>query len=150
MKRDIIEKPYWESKRLEEMTPKEWDSICDGCGKCCLCKLQDDETGEIFYTNVACKLLDIATCRCTSYKKRKELIPGCAILSPKNIKVFRWLPQTCAYRLLSQGKELFRWHHLISGSSGMVHKLGVSIKNKVVSETHIHPDQIPEHIVDWK
>lgn len=145
-----VKKRFWEEKELEELTPKEWEALCDGCAKCCLCKIQDEATWEIHYTNVSCKLLNIETCRCLCYEKRKQLVPGCAVLNPQNVRKFPWLPETCAYRRLAQGKDLYKWHHLISGDPDLVHRLGFSVKNKVVSENRIHPDQLPEHIVDWK
>ncbi|MCP4216311.1 MAG: YcgN family cysteine cluster protein [bacterium] len=150
MKEKTNETPFWETKPMEEITPLEWESLCDGCGKCCLCKLQDDKTGEVLYTNIVCRLLDISACRCTDYEDRKALVSNCAILTPANVKEFFWLPKTCAYRLLAQGKDLYRWHPLVSGSRETVHKLGISVRNKVVSELYIHPDQVQEHIVDWE
>lgn len=150
LKKDRNDTPFWERKTLEEMTPEEWESLCDGCAKCCLCKLQDADTGKVSYTNVCCKLLNPRTCRCLSYEKRGRLVPGCAILTPENVRQFHWLPETCAYYRLALGKDLYRWHHLISGDKDLVHNLGISVKNKVVSENYIHPDQMPEHVVDWK
>ncbi|MCP5103756.1 MAG: YcgN family cysteine cluster protein [bacterium] len=141
---------FWERKSLEEMTRGEWESLCDGCGKCCLCKIEDEDMGKVYYTNVSCKLLDTRLCRCLSYENRRSLVPGCAILTPENVRKFHWLPATCAYRRLAEGKDLYKWHRLISGDPELVHKLGISVKNKVVSEHYIHPDQMPEHIVDWK
>ncbi len=140
---------FWENKKLEEFTPEEWDALCDGCGKCCLCKLQDDKTGKVFYTNVACRLLNISTCRCTDYENRKEQVEGCAILTPRNVRAFHWLPETCAYRRLALNKDLYKWHYLVSGSRDQVHNLGLSVKNKAVSEEHIHPEQMEQHVVEW-
>ena len=98
--------PFWKEKTLEEMDIIEWESLCDGCGLCCLHKLEDDETGDISYTNVACRLLDLSTCRCSNYPKRKKLVPDCVILKPADVNEFKWLPSTCAYRLISEGKSL--------------------------------------------
>ena len=142
-----MKKPFWEQKTLEQMTPAEWESLCDGCAGCCLCKVEDDLTGEIFYTNVACKLLNLRTCRCLSYKKRQHLVPNCAVLTPKDVPRFEWLPKTCAYRLLARGKPLPHWHHLVSGDRELVHQLGISVKNKVISENYVHPDQLCDHII---
>lgn len=142
--------PFWERKTLEEMTREEWESLCDGCAKCCLNKLESDKTGEVYYTNVACKLLNNRTCRCLSYENRRQLVPGCAILIPENVRKFHWLPETCAYSRLARGKDLYKWHYLISGKSDLVHKLGISVKNKTISETDIQPGELPLHVVDWK
>lgn len=151
MKREVeTEKPFWERKKLEELTPEEWELLCDGCARCCLCKLEDDLTGEVHYTNVCCRLLDPGTARCTDYENRRQLVPGCAILNPKNVRRFHWLPETCAYRLIAEGKDLYNWHHLISGDRERVHKLGISVRKKVVSELYIHPEQLAQHITDWK
>ncbi len=142
------EAPFWERKNLEEMTPAEWEQLCDGCGRCCLCKLEDDTTGEVLYTSIACWLLESHSCRCRSYAKRKELVPGCMILTPQNVKQFHWLPETCAYRRLTEGKDLYRWHHLICGSRDRVHDLGLSVRGKVISETEVAPGQLEDYIVD--
>jgi uncharacterized cysteine cluster protein YcgN (CxxCxxCC family) len=126
---------FWERKTLEEMTPEEWESLCDGCAKCCLCKLEDEKTGEVY---------------CVSYETRNCSITGCAILTPENVRKFHWLPETCAYRRLMLGKDLYRWHRLISGDPDLVHKLGLSVKGKTISEVDIRPSQLPAHVVEWK
>lgn len=137
--------PFWKAKTLEQMDNKEWESLCDGCGQCCLHKLEDDETGDVSYTNVACRLLDLETCRCTNYPRRKKLVPDCVILKPKDVSNFKWLPDTCAYRLISERKDLFPWHPLISGSNSMVHKAGISVSNKAVSEREA--GDLQDHII---
>lgn len=142
-------KPFWQTKTLMEMTQQEWESLCDGCGKCCLVKLEDDEAREIFYTNVACKLLDSKTCRCKDYPNRLKKVPGCLKLTPDRLDKLEWLPGTCSYKLLYQGKELPGWHHLVCGNRQRVHQAGVSVSGKVISEEYVHPDQIEEHIVQW-
>ena len=109
-------KPFWEEKSLEEMNHEEWESLCDGCGKCCLQKLEDEDTGQIHYTALACSLLDVETCRCKDYKQRHKKIPQCIKLNPERIHEFGFLPGTCAYRLLAEGKALPQWHPLRSGS----------------------------------
>ena len=141
--------PAWKSKDLREMTRPEWELLCDGCGKCCLQKLQDEKTGVVSYTNVCCHLFSPATCRCTSYHNRHLRVPTCMILSPTRVQAFDWLPDSCAYRLLSKGQDLPYWHHLVSGDPDLIHRLGLSVKGKVISEKHIHPLQISQHIVRW-
>ena len=140
-------KPFWETKSLHEMSDKEWESLCDGCGKCCLIKLEDVETKELSYTDVACHLLDAKTCKCKNYARRKELVEDCLQLQSDDIEDFKWLPKTCAYRLLHEGKKLPDWHYLISGDRKAVHKQNMSVKNRIVSETEVL--EIAEHIVYW-
>ena len=144
---------FWEIKTLDEMTPSEWDSLCDRCGKCCLHKLEDETTGEVYVCNVACRLLDLDTCHCRDYPNRKKLVPDCMVLSPgaltqDKIKEFHWLPKTCAYRLLAEGEVLFDWHPLISGSGDSVHEAGVSIGRRVISEDEAD-ENLQLHITDW-
>jgi uncharacterized cysteine cluster protein YcgN (CxxCxxCC family) len=140
---------FWEQKTLSEMTTDEWESLCDGCGKCCLHKLEDEDNGDVYYTNVACKLLDINNCRCQQYSHRKEEVPDCLVLTVDDIADFHWLPTTCAYRLLHEGKPLASWHPLVSGSSETVHDAGISVAGRVLSEKYVHPDDYEEHIVRW-
>jgi len=139
--------PFWKTKSLEEMNHEEWESLCDGCGKCCLNKIEDEETNEIHFTNVACKLFDAKTCRCQNYAKRRRFVPQCHELTPKKVRRLRWLPSTCTYRLVAEGKDLPDWHHLLCGSRLMVHKVGASVKNRVVSERHVK--NLEDHVVDW-
>ncbi len=128
------DKPFWETTALDRMNREEWESLCDGCGKCCLHKLEDEETGEIAYTNVACRLLDHETIRCRHYADRLRFVPDCTILTADTVRSYGWLPATCAYRLLAEGKPLYDWHPLISGSKESVHAAGISVKGKTVSE----------------
>jgi uncharacterized cysteine cluster protein YcgN (CxxCxxCC family) len=139
--------PFWRAKTLAEMTADEWESLCDGCGKCCLHKLEDADTGEITFTNVACKLLDAETCRCTSYLKRKQLVRDCEILTPAKVASFKWLPSTCAYRLLAEGQDLPWWHPLVSGDPATVHAAGMSVRGRIVPERKARA--IENHIVEW-
>jgi uncharacterized cysteine cluster protein YcgN (CxxCxxCC family) len=139
--------PFWRAKTLAEMTADEWESLCDGCGKCCLHKLEDDATGAIDYTNVACRLLDGETCRCANYLKRKQLVPDCELLTPAKVGRFKWLPSTCAYRLLSENRDLPWWHPLVSGDPETVHKAGISVRGKVIPERKA--GDIENHIVEW-
>ena len=144
------EAPFWKQKSLREMNRREWELLCDGCGKCCLYKIRDKKTGEVQYTNVCCRLLCRETCRCNSYENRYYLVPTCMILTPSRVEEFCWLPRSCAYRLLAQGIGLPWWHHLVSGDPDLIHRLGLSIKDKAVSEDFIHPLQLRHHLVQWE
>lgn len=135
-------KSYWATKTLEEMTTAEWEALCDGCGRCCLQKLEDRKTGKVQYTWVACYLFDMDQCRCTSYAERIRLVKGCSVLTPSRIREYRWLPGTCAYRLVAEGKDLPPWHPLITGDENSVHAAGISIKGRAIPETHVHPDDV--------
>jgi uncharacterized cysteine cluster protein YcgN (CxxCxxCC family) len=140
---------FWKSKTLVEMTPTEWEALCDHCGRCCLNKLEDTDTGELHYTNVACHQLDLATCRCRDYPGRAAVVAGCLVLSLDQPTVFEELPDSCAYRLLFEGKALPDWHPLRTGDPESVRHAGISIQGRVVSESFIHPDQLAEHVVTW-
>lgn len=129
-----IERLFWKEKKLAEMTRDEWESLCDGCGLCCLHKLEDEDSGDVSYTNVACRLLDLESCKCMNYQRRKKLVPDCVVLKVDHLSKFKWLPPTCAYRLLSEGKDLFDWHPLISKNARSVHDAGISVAGKVISE----------------
>ena len=141
--------PFWKRKTLAELSREEWESLCDGCGKCCLVKLQDPDTDEIAYTDVACKLLDGATCRCTDYPRRKRRVRDCVVLTPAVVADLSWMPSTCAYRLLKEGRDLAWWHPLVSGDPNTVHEAGVSVRGRVVSETLVKDAELPDHVVDW-
>lgn len=139
--------PFWKQKTLARMSHKEWESLCDGCGKCCLFKLENQSDGDVFYTDVACRLLNIKTCRCSDYANRTKKVRDCLKLTPTDVEKFRWLPSTCAYRLVHEGKDLPGWHPLISGDSDSVHKAGISIRDRAVSENRRR--RLEEHIVIW-
>lgn len=126
--------PFWEAKTLEEMSRAEWESLCDGCGLCCLQKLEDEATGDVYFTDIACRLLDTDSCRCTDYVNRSREVPDCLVLSPDRPKVYGWLPSSCAYRRLYEGKSLPAWHPLVTGRADSVHDAGISVRGKVVSE----------------
>jgi uncharacterized cysteine cluster protein YcgN (CxxCxxCC family) len=128
------DKPFWE-RPLRELSRAEWEALCDGCGKCCLHKIENETTGEVFGTNVTCKLLDRHSCRCSNYRQRKALVPDCVRLTPDLAGKLSWLPSTCAYRLRSEGKPLPDWHYLISGDPETVHEAGMSVRGWTVSET---------------
>jgi uncharacterized cysteine cluster protein YcgN (CxxCxxCC family) len=124
---------FWREKSLAEMSPVEWESLCDGCGKCCLHKLRYPD-GSLKMTRVSCRLLDTDTCRCTNYAKRKQLVPDCVVLTQDNVEKLDWLPDTCAYRVLSEGGDLASWHPLLSGDPDSVHTSGISMRGRCVSE----------------
>jgi uncharacterized cysteine cluster protein YcgN (CxxCxxCC family) len=137
---------FWKQKSLSQMTPKEWESLCDGCGKCCLHKLEDIDTGEIAFTNVVCRLMEMGSCRCSRYEDRARLMPDCVTLTPEKLERLNWMPSTCAYRLLNEGKELYDWHPLISGDSDSVHRAGISIRGRAISERSAGP--LEHHVLE--
>ena len=142
--------PFWQRKTLGELTPEEWESLCDRCGRCCLVKLEDEDTGAIHFTNVACRLFDRHGCRCSNYGKRSEIVGDCVTLDAGKIGSLHWLPPTCAYRLVADGKDLFWWHPLVSGTRDSVHQAGVSVKGRIAaSEDQLETDALPDFIVGW-
>lgn len=148
MSKHQLQPEFWLHKTLAEMSTEEWESLCDGCAKCCLHKMEDEETGEVFYTKVVCRYLD-EQCACTEYQRRNELVPNCVWLRPEDVEEFHWLPQTCAYRLVAEGKPLPEWHPLVSGDPDSVHRAGISVKGRALSEEYVHPDGFEEHIIHW-
>ena len=141
--------PFWKTKRLQEMSVAEWESLCDGCAKCCLHKLEDEDTGEVHYTRVACRYLDESRCQCTRYQARHELVPDCVWLKPEDVAAFHWLPASCAYRVIAEGRDLAWWHPLVSGDAQTVHQAGISIRGKVIAEQNVHPLGYQEQIIHW-
>jgi len=140
---------FWK-KPLEALTKGEWESLCDGCGRCCLVKLEDEDTGEIHFTDVTCRLFDAPSCRCVDYSGRKAKVPDCVKLTPKRVREIPWLPPTCAYRLVAEKKDLFAWHHLISGSRETVHEAGVSVRGRNgPDEDSIPMQDVIDRIVKW-
>ncbi len=140
---------FWKVKTLDEMTAAEWESLCDGCGRCCLNKLEDWETGEIAFTSVACRLLDGRSCRCRDYPNRQEKVPDCIGLTPEIVRTLTWLPPTCAYRLVDEGRDLYWWHPLVSGDADTVHQAGISVRDRTVREQDVAPEDLEDYIVDW-
>ena len=136
---------FWEIKTLAEMNPAEWESLCDGCGKCCLHKLQDADSGELFYTNVACRLLNLNTARCTRYAARARLMPDCIQLNPEKLRQCDWLPSSCAYRRLAEGKTLPDWHPLVAGNAQAVHRAGLSVRGWAISERQAR--DLEDHVI---
>lgn len=140
-------KPFWRHKRLEEMTVAEWESLCDGCGLCCLIRFEDEDSGEIIPTRVHCRLFDTNACRCSDYANRKKTVPDCIKLTPWNIDALKWMPKSCAYRRINEGRGLADWHPLVSGDPESVHKAGVSVRGQTVSELAL---QDPEDALDFE
>ena len=143
-------KPWWETTPLEEMTDLQWESLCDGCAKCCLVKLEDEDTGEIAYTRLHCKLLDGETCLCSDYQNRKAKVPDCVKLTPRNLGDLKWMPRTCAYRLINEGKPLYDWHHLVCGDRSRIHAEGHSVMGRTVSEETVLDEDQLDWIIDWE
>jgi uncharacterized cysteine cluster protein YcgN (CxxCxxCC family) len=140
---------WWNSTPLEELTHQQWEALCDGCAKCCLHKLEDDDTGEVFYTKVRCRHLDEDQCRCSDYANRSVMVPSCITLDRENVNSFDWLPGTCAYRLRAANQELPEWHPLVTGDAQSVHKANISIRGRALSDEFVHPDGYEEHIITW-
>lgn len=126
-----MQEPFWKTKPLDAMSPEEWESLCDGCGKCCLAKLEEEDTGDIYWTSVSCRLFDPRTCRCSDYENRLATVADCIRLTPDKVRSLSWLPATCAYRLLNEGRDLEWWHPLVSGDRETVHQAGISIRGRV-------------------
>lgn len=141
--------PFWKTKSFTQMSSSEWESLCDGCAKCCLHKLEDEDNGDVYYTDIACRYLDTNSCQCQEYEKRQKLVPECLKLRPQDVEQFYWLPSSCSYRLLAEGEDLPLWHPLISGQPLLMHQLGFSVKDKVVSEKSVDLDDYEDHVIRW-
>ena len=149
IKRNGLPTKFWEKKSLSQMSVVEWEALCDGCGRCCLNKIEDEDSGDVYLTRVACRLFDDSTCHCGQYENRHQFVPECILLTPKSIKDHAyWLPETCAYLLLWQKKPLYDWHPLISGSAQSVHDAGISIKEKTVPEFEVHEDDWEDYLIE--
>ena len=144
------DEPFWRVKGLDSMSPVEWESLCDGCGRCCLVKLEEEDTGAIHYTDVGCTLLDGVACRCRDYENRQGKVPDCVRLTPDAVRTLSWLPPTCAYRLLDEGRDLYWWHPLVSGDPETVHAAGISVRDRVAGpEEDFSLDELLSRAVDW-
>ncbi|HEY9235392.1 MULTISPECIES: YcgN family cysteine cluster protein [Phenylobacterium] len=145
----MASRPFWETKSLSQMTGPEWESLCDGCGLCCLIRFEDEDTGEIFPTRVHCRLFDSQTCGCTNYPERKRYVPDCIKLTPQNIRALRWMPLSCAYRRIHEGRGLADWHPLVSGDPESVHEAGVSIRGETFSEEELADPEDAVQYAAW-
>jgi uncharacterized cysteine cluster protein YcgN (CxxCxxCC family) len=140
---------FWKHKSMSEMSSDEWESLCDGCARCCLHKLEDEDSEQVYYTAVVCRYLDQERCACTNYEERSVVVPDCVKLTPVGALDYGWLPATCGYRLVAEGRDLAWWHPLVSGSAQTVHEAGISVKGKCVSELHVHPEDYEDQIITW-
>jgi len=140
---------FWEVKTLAELTHEEWEALCDGCARCCLVKLEDEDSGAVHYTDVACRLLDLENCRCRDYPQRTERVADCVRLTPENLDAVTWMPRSCAYRRLAEGRGLAWWHPLVSGRSQTVSAAGISVAGQVIDETEVAEEDLVAHIVGW-
>ena len=140
---------FWNTKKLDEMSSAEWESLCDGCGRCCLHKLEDIDTGLVFYTRVACRLLDAESCRCSDYRNRRDLVSDCLVIDATDMEQVRWLPASCAYRMLAEGRPLEWWHPLVSGDPATVREAGISVAGRTINELSLSSDDFEDYIISW-
>lgn len=146
---NALARPFWREKSLDQLTRDEWESLCDGCGRCCTVKLEDEDTGEVHYTDAICRLYDTAGCGCSDYSNRKRHVPDCVVLSAEVVPRLHWLPRTCAYRLVAEGTDLPWWHHLVCGDREEVHRAGMSVRGRVIPEDWIDEEDLPTRIANW-
>ena len=149
MDKTVPQSKFWKTIPLDQLDKNQWESLCDGCGKCCVLKLEDADTGVIHFTDVSCKLLDCQTARCTKYAERESFVPDCVSLTPDNLRMLRWMPKSCAYRLISENKDLPDWHPLITGNLDSTRQAGHSVAARVVTEASVDEDDLPNHITNW-
>lgn len=142
-----MDKEFWKGRSLQDFTHEEWEALCDGCGLCCLIKIMDEEGDDVYYTDVICRYHDSNQCRCTVYGERTVKVPTCLVVTPEIADNLEWIPETCAYRLLAEGKDLPDWHPLVAGNSDLMHRRGNSVKGKVVSEAKVRDDELEDHII---
>lgn len=144
-----IRPEFWKHYRLQDLSRAEWEALCDGCAKCCLIKLEDEDTGALAYTDIACRLLDHDSCRCGNYPLRTRLVPGCVMLGRRNLdSVLEWMPGTCAYRLMRDGRPLPDWHPLLTGDPESVHRAGISLRGRMVAEYEVDEEDWPDHVIE--
>jgi uncharacterized protein len=142
------QRPFWKTKTLDQMSAAEWESLCDGCGRCCLNKIEDEDTGRIYVTKVACKLLDVRSCQCRDYPNRQAHVPDCIRIDPEQVRSLSWLPETCGYRRVEEGRPLAWWHPLVSGSVDTVHQAGVSLRGWAKSERRVKAENFSRYLID--
>jgi len=146
---DAKKLPFWKAKAMADFSKAEWESLCDSCGKCCCIRLEDEDTGDIYITDVVCKLFDSESCQCTNYPARSKLVPDCVTITPDNVDQLTWMPRTCAYRLVAEGKDLPDYHHLVCGDKNRIHEVGMSVQHAVVNELAVTEEEHPHRIVIW-
>ena len=149
MDETVSQNKFWKTTPLDQLDQGQWESLCDGCGKCCVIKLEDAETSEVHYTDVSCKLLDCQTAKCTKYAERKTHVPDCVLLTPDNLNMLSWMPKSCAYRLIHENKNLPDWHPLVTGNPDSTRLAGHSVAARVISEAEIDDDDLINHIKNW-
>ena len=145
----VADQPFWLRKTLTELNHQEWESLCDGCGRCCLVKLEEEESGDVYQTDVACQLFDADHCRCRDYAGRQQVVDDCLQLTPELVPTLTWLPDSCAYRRVAERRPLPSWHYLVSADSNAVHRIGASVQGRVVSELEVPTDELEERIMVW-
>src|SRR5690606_23858524 len=141
-----MSEPFWRTKSLDEMTPREWESLCDGCARCCLVKLEDEDTEEIYLTRLSCSMLDLGTCKCSDYENRHRKMPDCVAIDAEAVRTLRWLPESCGYRRIAEGRDLAWWHPLVSGDPDTVHQAGISVRGLARSEAQVKEENYHRYI----